>query len=132
MKRYTQALITILTLFLFTFLLSGCENEQNSPSKAIEAYIQALSDKDSTRISNISCADWEQSALLEVDSLTAVGSKTVNLNCKQSGQDGADVYVSCTGSLDMDYNGEGQQIDLSTRTYIARQLDGEWHMCGYH
>ena len=91
-----------------------------------------MSDKDTVQISNLSCADWEQNALLEVDSFTAVGSKVENLECEQTGQDGADTYVSCyRDHLDLDYNGEAQQIDLSTRTYIARQEDGEWRMCGY-
>ena len=130
MKRYHYKFIPI--LFIVTLLLAGCKSEQNGATKAIETYIQALSNKDSVQISNFSCADWEQNALLEVDSLTGVGSKVVNLKCEQTGQDGTDTYVSCTGSLDLDYNGEGQQIDLSARIYIARQEAGEWRMCGYH
>ena len=131
MKRSTRTFITIQFL-IFTFFLTGCQSEQSGAIKAIESYIQALSDKDSVQISNLSCADWEQSALLEIDSLTGVGSKVANLSCEQTGQEGIDTYVSCTGTLDLDYNGEGQQIDLSTRNYIARQEDGEWRMCGYH
>ncbi len=130
MKRYHYKFIPI--LFIITLLLAGCASEQSGATKAIQAYIQALSNKDSVQISNLSCSDWEQNALLEVDSLTGVGSKVVNLKCDPTGQDGTDTYVSCTGSLDLDYNGEGQQIDLSTHTYIARQEAGEWRMCGYH
>jgi hypothetical protein len=119
-------------IIIFSNLLVGCKNGQNGAIKAIEAYIQALSNRDSVQISNLSCSDWEQNALLEVDSLTAVGSKVVNLSCSQTGQNGNDTYVSCKGVLSLDYNGEAQQIDLSTRTYIARQEGGEWRMCGYH
>jgi hypothetical protein len=116
----------------FILLLSACKNSQNGAPQAIEAYIQALSDRDSARISNFSCSDWEPNALLEIDSLTAVGSKVENLVCQTTGQEGNDTYVSCSGVLALDYNGEAQEIDLSTRTYIARQEDGEWRMCGYH
>jgi predicted small secreted protein len=126
---------TICIAFIFTLLiilLTACNNGQNGATRAIEAYIQALSNKDSVKISNLSCTDWEQNAMLEVNSLTAVGAKVENLKCDQTGQDGADTYVSCTGMLALDYNGDPQQIDLSTRTYIARQEDGEWRMCGYH
>jgi len=130
LKRSTYKFVPI--LFIITLLLAGCDSEQSAATKAIESYIQALSNKDSVQISNLSCADWEQNALLEVDSLTGVGSKVVNLKCEQTGQEGTDTYVSCTGSLDLDYNGEGQQIDLSTRTYDVRQEAGEWRMCGYH
>jgi hypothetical protein len=132
LKIFTRNIYLVFVVFIYPILLVGCKNEQNSATQAIEAYIQALSNRDSVQISNLSCSDWEQNALLEVDSLTAVGSKVVDLSCGQTGQDGNDTYVSCTGKLDLDYNGEAQQIDLSTRTFIARQEDGEWRMCGYH
>jgi hypothetical protein len=120
-----------MVVMISAIILVGCKRGQDGAAQAIKAYIQALSDKDSVKISNLSCEDWEKSALLEIDSLTSVGSKVVNLACQQSGQDGVDTYVSCTGMLDLDYNGEAQEIDLSTRTYIVRQEDGEWRMCGY-
>jgi len=130
-KKYFRTIITVFLGMLITFILIACNNEQNDASKAIEAYIQALSNKDSAQISNLSCAEWEKSALSEVDSLNAVGSKIENLTCKETGQNGADSYVSCTGVLSLDYNGEAQQIDLSARTFIARNEGGEWRMCGY-
>ena len=131
MKKYFRIICIVFLGILISFFLPACNRGQNNASNAIEAYIHALSNKDSVQISNLSCADWEQNALLEVNSLTAVGSKVENLTCEKIGQDGADTYVSCTGGLSLDYNGEAQQIDLSTRTYIARQEDGEWRMCGY-
>jgi hypothetical protein len=130
-KRHYRTIYLVFVVFIYAVLLVSCKNGQNGATKAIGAYIQALSNRDSVKISNLSCSDWEQKALLEVDSLTAVGSKVVDLSCTQSGQNGNDTYVSCTGTLSLDYNGEAQQIDLSTRTYIARQEDGEWRMCGY-
>lgn len=131
MNKYFRTIIIVFLGMLITFILIACNNQQNDASKAIEAYIQALSNKDSAQISNLSCAEWEKSALGEVDSLTAVGSKIENLTCKETGKDGADSYVSCTGVLSLDYNGEAQQIDLSARTFIARIEGGEWRMCGY-
>ncbi|OGO13482.1 MAG: hypothetical protein A2Y53_03100 [Chloroflexi bacterium RBG_16_47_49] len=129
-KNYSNFYLTMI-MILFTLLLVSCSGGKDGATQAIESYIQALSDKDSVQISNYSCSDWEQNALIEVDSLTAVGSTVENLECKQSGQDGEDVFVTCTGFLALDYDGEAQQIDLSTRTYIARQEGGEWRMCGY-
>jgi hypothetical protein len=119
-------------IIVFVLLVTACKNSQSGATQAIEAYIQALSDRDTIRINNLSCLDWEPSALLEIDSLTTVDSKVENLACQVTGQDGNDTYVSCSGVLALDYNGEAQKIDLSTRTYIARQEDGEWRMCGYH
>ena len=131
MEKYFRTSCIVILGILISIILTACNSGQNGASKAIEAYIQSLSNKDSVQISNLSCTEWEQNALLEVDSLTGVGSKAENLTCEQTGQDGADTYVSCTGVLALDYNGEAQQIDLSTRTFIARQEDGEWRMCGY-
>ena len=132
MKNYPHKFIVLVFVNLCTVILIGCSKNQDGAPKAITAYINALSNRDTVQISNLSCADWEKSALLEVDSLTAVGSKVVDLSCDQSGQQGEDIYVSCKGMLSLDYNGEAQQIDFSSRTYIARQEGGEWRMCGYH
>lgn len=132
MKRHTLVTCILLISSLFVVVLGACSSGQNGAVHAIEAYIEALSNKDTVQISNLSCADWEQSALLEVDSLTAVGSSVQDLSCTQVGQDVGDVLVTCTGVLALDYNGEAQQIDLSARTYLARQEAGEWRMCGYH
>ena len=131
MKRYILVTCISFISSLFAITLVACASSQNGAVRAIEAYIRALSNKDTIQISNLSCADWEQSALLEVDSLTAVGSSVQDLSCQQTGQDDSEAYVTCTGILDLDYNGEAQQIDLSARTYIARQEGDEWRMCGY-
>lgn len=131
MKK-SRTVFLVVIMIIFTIILTSCNHGQDGASKAIKDYIQALSNKDTVKISNLSCKDWEQSALLEIDSLTSVGSKVANLACQQNGQADVDTYVSCTGTLDLDYNGEAQQIDLSTRTYIVRYEDGEWRMCGYH
>jgi hypothetical protein len=122
---------SLIVIFISALLLVSCNKDNEGAKNSIEAYINALSNKDTAQISNLSCADWEQNALLEVDSLTAVGSKVDNLVCTETAQDGDVTYISCTGNLVLDYNGEAQQIDLSNRTYIARNEDGEWRMCGY-
>lgn len=113
-------------------MLTACSNNNDAAVKTIVNYINALSNKDTVQIANLSCSAWEKDAIAEVDSLTAVGSTVENLSCSVAGQEDNDVYISCTGYLALDYNGEAQQIDLSTRTYIARQDGGEWRMCGYH
>ncbi len=127
--RYKLLIFSISTLIFF--LLSACGNSETGPSRAIEAYITALSTQDTNQVINLSCADWEQSARVEVDSFTAVSSVLQDLSCAKTGQEGDNVLVSCNGKLALDYNGEAQEIDLSGRIYIARQESGEWRMCGY-
>ncbi len=129
--NHRYAFHILIIMILSSIMLVSCSSGKDEAVQVIEAYIQALSEKDSNQISNLSCADWEQNALIEVDSLTSVGSKVENLKCEQDGQEGDDILVSCTGALVLDYNGEAQQIDLSSRTYIARNDGGEWRMCGY-
>ena len=127
-SRYLMAaLLTFLTL-----VLASCSSGKSEAVTAIETYIQALGDKDVDQISTVSCAEWEPNALLEIDSFTAVDSKIENLACEETSQDGQDVLVNCTGVIALDYDGEAQEIDLSNRTYVARQVGGEWLMCGYH
>jgi hypothetical protein len=131
LKKYLRLSLFVIFLLLPILLFTACSINEGGAVKAIENYIIALSNKDSIQISNYSCGTWEQDALLEVDSLTAVGSTVENLSCTEVGNEGNLVYISCSGYLALDYNGEAQQIDLSTRTYIAKQEDGEWRMCGY-
>jgi hypothetical protein len=131
LRDYSRFFTVFILMPLCFLLITACNNKKDAASQAIEAYLYALSNKDAIQISNLSCAAWEQDARLEIDSLTAVGSKVENLACEQTGEDSSAAYISCTGSIVLDYNGEAQQIDLSLRTYIARQEDGEWRMCGY-
>ncbi len=132
MKKSNHANLYYLLSITLILLLTACSSKQNGAAQAVESYIQALSNKDQVKLSNLSCSDWEADAMLEMDSFSAVGSKVENLACEQTGQEGSNIYISCTGVMTLDYNGEAQRIDLSIRTYIARQEDGEWRMCGYH
>jgi hypothetical protein len=131
MTSYRLIYQVLIISILLILVLSGCKSEEGAAAAAIESYIQALSGKDANKLSNLSCAEWEQSALTEMDSLTSVGSKVENLSCQESGKEGTKNFVNCTGALALDYDGEIQRIDLSTRTYIAVEEDGEWRMCGY-
>jgi hypothetical protein len=128
-KKYLS--INILIVIICILLLSSCNKKSENAADSIEAYIQALSAKDSVQVSVLSCPEWEQNALTEVDSLTAVGAKAENLACEETGKEGDYAYISCTGYLALDYDGEIQQIDLSNRIYLALYDDGEWRMCGY-
>ena len=143
MSRPLRIMITSFLVVIAALVLSACSSSQagktggtptelqNGATRAIEAYIQALSKQDAAQLSNLSCSSWEADALVEMDSLAGVGSKVENLTCHQTEINGTDTYVACSGDLALDYNGEVQQIDLSKRTYIARQEAGEWRMCGY-
>jgi len=121
--------IIIFTLFA-SILLAACGTSSAGPEKAVEAYLNAMNEKDSTRLSTLSCADWEPTALMELDSFQAVSTTLEGLSCAQTGTDGANALVTCQGKIVASYNGELQEFDLSARTYIAENSTGEWLVCG--
>jgi hypothetical protein len=126
MKRTTLILLTA-----FCLLLSACGTSSSAgPEKAVEAYLTALNAKDATRLSTLSCADWEPTALMELDSFQAVSTTLEGLSCAQTGTDGDNALVTCQGKIVASYNGELQEFDLSARTYIAENSTGEWLVCG--
>lgn len=125
------------TLFLvlsgvFTILaLSACASkEEKAPVQAVENYLTALVEKDANRLTTLSCGEWEDDALLELDSFQAVSTRLEGLACEQTGTDGDTALVLCKGDIVATYNEEDQQLDLSTRTYQVVQEGGEWLVCG--
>jgi hypothetical protein len=121
----------ILILVILTNLLSACASKrEDAPVKAVEDYLNALVAKDSDRLTTLSCSDWEDDALLELDSFQAVTTKLDGLACSQTGTDGDTALVLCKGKIIATYNNENQELDLSTRTYQVVQQDGDWQICG--
>jgi hypothetical protein len=110
--------------------LAAC-SQQDAPAQAIEAYLQALVDKDADRLVTLSCADWEEQATMEVDSFEAVSATLKDANCQTSGQEGDATLVTCTGSIVATYNDEQQELGLDRQVYRVVSEGGEWRMCGY-
>ena len=129
MRKYTLAVILLCVIAL---LLSACVGKAADPaSKAVEDYLNALVNKDSTKLSALSCASWESDALLELDSLQAVKTRMEGLTCTSAGANGGSTQVNCQGKIMATYNGEDQALDLSVRTYQVVQQGGEYLVCGY-
>ncbi len=131
MDTYKKSFYTLVILFIVGAALVSCSSKKNQAVQSIEAYIQALANKDANKLSTLSCSDWEANALVELDSFASVGTKVENLSCTDTGNADKNTYITCTGQMVLDYGGEAQKIDLSNRTYIATQSGGEWLMCGY-
>jgi len=111
--------------------LSACASKSsNAPAKAVEDYLNALVAKDSNRLTTLSCKDWEDDALLELDSFQAVTTRLDGMTCTQTGTDGDTALVHCKGKIIATYNNEDQELDLSTRTYQVVQQGGDWLVCG--
>lgn len=115
------------------FLLSACGGgaNQNAAPKAVEDYLQALVAQDADKLAGLSCADWEEDALLELDSFQGVTARLDAPACAVTGEDGGAKLVTCQGKIVATYNNEDQELALNTRTYRVIEDGGAWRVCGY-
>ena len=121
----------ILFIVFTTLAVSACaSNTDNAPVQAVEDYLNALVEKNANRLTTLSCGEWEEDALLELDSFQAVTARLEGVACEQTGTDGDTALVLCKGNIVATYNNEDQQLDLSVRTYQVVQEGGEWLVCG--
>jgi hypothetical protein len=122
----------ILFITIATLSLAACSTSNNNgtPAKAVENYLTALVEKDADRLSTLVCGEWEDDALIELDSFQAVTARLDGLACEQTGTDGETALVLCNGKIIASYNNEDQELDLSVRTYQVTQEGGNWLVCG--
>ena len=126
-----KILFGLLIVMLVSMLLTACtSSSSDGPAKAVEDYLNTLVAKDADRLPTLVCGDWEEDALIELDSFQAVTAKLDNAACTQTGTDGDTALVNCTGKIIATYNNEDQELDLSVRTYQVVQDGGDWLVCG--
>jgi hypothetical protein len=125
--------IPLLVIFSASLLLAGCgkTSSDNDAARVADAYLKALINKDSSALSTLSCKDWEAQASMELDSFQAVKTELQDLTCKNTGNEGDMIVVTCTGKINATYNNENMQIDLSKRPFLMKRQGGEWQVCGY-
>ena len=123
--------LILLAFLTASFLLTSCgSSSTDAPAKAVENYLNALVAKDSDRLPTLVCGDWEEDALIELDSLQAVSARLEEVSCSQTGADGNVALVNCTGNIVLTYDTEDQNIDLSLVTYQMIEESGDWLVCG--
>jgi hypothetical protein len=120
----------IFAALLTALFLTACGSTSAGPEKAVETYFNAINEKDSTRLSTISCADYEAQAQMEMDAFQAVTTTLEGLSCKQTGTDGDVTLIECQGKIVASYNGEPQDFDLSGTVYRVKKSGDEWLVCG--
>lgn len=125
MKRFLLIAISV-----FVLLTACAPAESAGPETAVEAYWNAINEKDSTSLSTLSCANWELDAMMALDAFQAVTTTLEDLECAQTGTEGENAIVTCQGKLVASYDGELQEFDLSLRTYLVENSTGEWLVCG--
>ena len=125
-----QKPILILALTLTAILLAACASNTDAPAQAVQNYLNALVNKEADKLPTLVCGEWEEDALIELDSFQAVTARLEDVSCSQTGADGETALVLCTGSIVATYNDEDQKLDLSTRTYQVVEQGGDWLVCG--
>ena len=126
LKRF----LTLSMSLLAAIVLAACTSSSDAPARAVEEYLNTLVAKDADRLPSLVCGDWEEDALIELDSFQAVEARLDAMACQQTGSDGDTALVDCTGSIIATYNDEDQELDLSVRTYQVVQEGGDWLVCG--
>jgi hypothetical protein len=121
----------IFVTLLSVLLLSACAGGGDAPAQTVELYHQALVEKDQDRLINLSCADWENQALLELDSFVSVETELVDVSCETVSQEEEIAYVTCSGAISATYQGEAREFPLTGRTFLVVEEGGEWRLCGY-
>ncbi len=124
--------LILLVAIITNILLTACSSstKTDASAKAVEDYLTTLVAKDADRLPTLVCGDWEDEALIELDSFQAVTARLDNVSCKQTGTDGNTALVNCSGKIVATYNNEDQELDLSVRTYQVVQQGGDWLVCG--
>ncbi len=119
-------------LILLAFFGISCSGAKQEPAvKTVEAYIQALANKEAEKMVGLSCADWEKQARFELDSFVGVTTKAEGVSCQVSGTDGDATLVTCQGKIVANYGAENRDFDLNIHVYKVIQDQGEWRVCGY-
>ncbi|MBN2557053.1 MAG: hypothetical protein JXA97_14065 [Anaerolineales bacterium] len=126
----TIKIFGLILLVVLTVGLSAC-GEGRTAADTVEAYWQALVDKDPITAVTLSCLAWEEQARAEANSFEAVEVRLEDMDCTVAQGDEAEASVVCDGSIVANYGGEDTTISLADRSYLAIQEDGEWKMCGY-
>lgn len=120
-----------IVVIISAVLLTACSNaSSDAPAAVMQAYWQAMADKDSAALSSLTCADYEGVALSTLDSFQAVETKLADLTCSTSSQEGDAAEVTCQGSLEASYGAEISSFDLSVYTFKLVKQGGDWLMCG--
>lgn len=125
-----RKIILILAITLPLILLTACASNNDAPAQAVQNYLNALVNKEADKLPALVCGEWEEDALIELDSFQAVTARLEDVSCSQTGTDGDTALVLCTGNIVATYNNEDQKLDLSVRTYQVIEQGGDWLVCG--
>lgn len=115
---------------LLIIVLSACAGSADAPAQTAELYFQALVEKDQDTLVNLSCSEWEATALMTLDGFSNVEASLVDVTCQTIENQDTQAKVTCEGVISATYDGEAREFPLSGQIYSVVQEGGEWRMCG--
>jgi hypothetical protein len=121
--------LIIMTAIIGMLTITACSMKDQA-GKTVELYLTALVNKDVEQMISLSCSEWEEGAIQQVDSFQAVKIRLEDLSCKETGTDGDYSLVTCSGSLVATYDAEEQIFPLDRQAYQVKPSDGDWLVCG--
>ncbi|MCK6539459.1 MAG: hypothetical protein L6Q26_05320, partial [Anaerolineales bacterium] len=78
-----RKLIMLIALALAGIVLTACSSNTDAPAQAVENYLNALVNKEADKLPTLVCGEWEEDALIELDSFQAVTARLENVACSQ-------------------------------------------------
>ena len=120
----------VFTLVIILLSLAACSGGNDAAASSVEAYFEALVNKNIEQLINHSCASWEDEARPEMESFAGVETTLEGLACVVTGESGNFTVVTCQGKILATYGEEIMEFDLSTYEYMMASEGGEWRFCG--
>ena len=113
-------------------LTAACAPAQSPASaETVEAYLQAVVDRDERSLLRLTCPEYQSDALIEFDALAQVETVLKDVSCRGAGEDEGAALVQCSGSIASSYGTEMFEYDLTGRTYRLVAGGDGWLVCGY-
>ncbi len=111
--------------------LSACRSAQSKPQDAVPPYLRALLANDEDALLRATCPEWEEEAARDLAAFSGVTGELQDVRCQAAGTEGDYTLVTCSGTMQINYNGELRDRSLEGQTYRVKEVDGDWKMCGY-
>ncbi len=122
----------ILLLIVTTLALAGCSSSaQSGALGAVQSYYQAIISQNADQLKNVTCPDFQETAQTELDSFQGVKTELQGFSCQESGKEGNNTLVKCSGKIVATYGSEKMDFPLSSRVHKVQNVNGSWKVCGY-
>lgn len=119
-----------LIFITLALLLAGC-NSNSGAVGAVDSYYHAILSQNADQLKSVTCADFQDAALTELDSFQGVKMALQGFSCQATGQEGNATLVKCDGKIVATYGSDTMDFPLGDRVHRVENQSGAWKVCGY-